>query len=387
MTPSSTAPLWRRLMTRVGRFLWDVRCRWRDAAAVWQTRRLRRRSPSVSAPLRVAYVHQGYPAAPSRYPIGGGGAVKYLWLEERFPHGLPECDAVYAVSSARHAMAAEVFAEARRKGIPIIWNQDGAYFPHSYDAETAEKGNRSMGVLLHAADYVLYQSEFAKHSSHRFLGTRSGPGEILYNAVDTSFYRPMEERREKGTVLLAAGSHDDSYRLPLVVDTFRLARLRIPDLRLIVAGRIGEAAAADLYRRLDCEGLRDAVEIAGPYSPATTPNLFNRAHIFLHAKYSDVCPSVVLEAMACGLPVAFSATGGTPELVGDAGVGVASPQNWDRPCPPSAEDLAGAVVHVAENREEYGVRARRRAVETFDIQPWLARHEAVFREWSERRAT
>jgi len=29
--------------------------------------------------------------------------------------------------------------------------------------------------------------------------------------------------------------------------------------------------------------------------------------------------------------------------------------------------------------------ARQRAVSLFDIQPWLARHEAVMREWMERR--
>ena len=170
------------------------------------------------------------------------------------------------------------------------------------------------------------------------------------------------------------------------MDVFQLARQRVPDLRLLIAGRIGAEPLAEVRRRIERERWRDVVEIAGPYAPATTPQLFNRAHVFLHAKYSDVCPSVVLEAMACGLPVAFSATGGTPELVGDAGVGVPTEQDWDRPRPPSAEALADAVVRVAAARDEFSRRARSRAVEHFDIQPWLARHEAVFREWAERRS-
>ncbi len=386
MSDSSSMSVWRRLLSPVGRRLWEWRCRRNAAVAIRQAKRLRRLPAAGHRPLRVAYVHPGFPAAPSQAPSGGGGGVKYLWLEERFPHGFPECDAVYAVSSARHERAAAVFAEARRRGIPIVWNQDGAYFPHSYGAADAERGNRAMGELLHAADYVLYQSEFARSSSHRFLGARNGPGEILYNAVDTAFYRPMEERRGSGTVLLAAGSHDDAYRLPLVMDTFQLARRRVSDLRLLIAGRIGAEPLAEVRQRIERERWRDVVEIAGPYAPATTPQLFNRAHVFLHAKYSDVCPSVVLEAMACGLPVAFSATGGTPELVGDAGVGVATEQDWDRPRPPSAEALADAVVRVAAAQDEFSRRARQRAVEHFDIQPWLARHEAVFREWAERRS-
>ena len=385
MSDSPSISALRRLLSPLGRRLWAWRCRRNAAAAVRQAKRLRRLPAAENRPLRVAYVHPGFPAAPSQAPSGGGGGVKYLWLEERFPHGFPECDAVYAVSSARHERAAAVFAEARRRGIPIVWNQDGTYFPHSYGAAAAERGNRVMGKLLHAADYVLYQSEFARSSSHRFLGSRSGPGEILYNAVDTAFYRPMEELRGPGTVLLAAGSHDDAYRLPLVMDTFRLVRNRRSDFRLIVAGRIGAEPLAELRRRIERENWQDVVEIAGPYSPETTPKLFNRAHVFLHAKYSDVCPSVVLEAMACGLPVVFSATGGTPELVGDAGIGIATEQDWEQPRPPSAEALAAAVVRVAEGQEEFSRRARRRVVEHFDIQPWLARHEAVFREWAERR--
>ena len=385
MNTDSAPSLLRRLASPIGRWLWDFRRRRQVAAAVRQARRLRRRPASADRPLRVAYVHHGFPAAPSQSPSGGGGGIKYLWLEQRFPHGFPDCDAVYAVSSARHEEAAAVFAEAKRRGIPIIWNQDGAYFPHSYGADAAERGNRVMGGLLHAADHVLYQSEFARSSSQHFLGPRTGPGEILYNAVDTAFYRPMEERRGAGTVLLAAGSHDDAYRLPLVMDTFQLARRRIPDLRLIVAGRIGAAPQAELRRRIDREGLRDIVEIAGPYSPDAAPALFNRAHLFLHVTYSDVCPSVVLEAMACGLPVVYSATGGTPELAGDAGIGIPTVHDWGHLRPPPADALSDAIVRVAAARGEFALRARRRAVERFDIQPWWERHEAVFREWAGRR--
>ena len=385
MSGSSSSVLHKRMLSSAGRCLWKLRCHWRNAAAVRQAGRLKRLPASRNRPLRVAYIHPGFPAAPSRTPIGGGGAVKYLWLEERFPHGFPECDAIYAVSSAHHEQTAVVFAEARRRGIPIIWNQDGAYFPHSYGMEVAAKGNRAMGELLHAADYVLYQSEFARSSSDHFLGRRQGPGEILYNAIDTSFYCPNEERREAGTVLLAAGSHDDAYRLPLVLEIFQLARRHIPDLRLLIAGRISPAPLAQLQHRIDQEGWQNQVELAGPYSPSVTPDLFNRAHIFLHVKYSDVCPSVVLEAMACGLPVAFSATGGTPELIGDAGIGIASEQDWEQPRPPSAAALADAVVRLVSARKDFSLRARQRAVAHFDIQPWLARHEAVFREWAERR--
>lgn len=40
--------------------------------------------------------------------------------------------------------------------------------------------------------------------------------------------------------------------------------------------------------------------------------------------------------------------------------------------------MASAVVQVARDRDRYAQAARRRAMERFDLQPWLARHREVF---------
>ena len=61
------------------------------------------------------------------------------------------------------------------------------------------------------------------------------------------------------------------------------------------------------------------------------------------------------EAMACGCPVVYSATGGVPELVGEeAGIGVPGPRDWEDVHPPSAEKLAEAVVSVMSRGDERG---------------------------------
>jgi glycosyltransferase involved in cell wall biosynthesis len=101
---------------------------------------------------------------------------------------------------------------------------------------------------------------------------------------------------------------------------------------------------------------------------------------------NDPCPSLVIEAMACGLPVVYPASGGVVELVGDeAGVGVPHPDSWERDEPPSAEALAAGVFRVLDDLSGYGTAARRRAVERFALGPWLDRHAALFAELVNRR--
>jgi glycosyltransferase involved in cell wall biosynthesis len=86
----------------------------------------------------------------------------------------------------------------------------------------------------------------------------------------------------------------------------------------------------------------------------------------------------VLEAMACGLPVVYSASGGTPELVGpDAGVGIYAPLDWDRDHPPDPCELARAVVNVSRDLDARSAAARERSLR-FDADAWLERHREIF---------
>ena len=124
-------------------------------------------------------------------------------------------------------------------------------------------------------------------------------------------------------------------------------------------------------------GLTDRVEFVGRYAQRDAPALYRRAHVLLHPKVRDPCPNVVLEALACGVPVVHSESGGLPELVGNAGIGIDSETTWERDVPPAPADLAEAVL---SSLDSYRERARARAVEQFDLAPWMERHKALFAE-------
>jgi glycosyltransferase involved in cell wall biosynthesis len=96
-------------------------------------------------------------------------------------------------------------------------------------------------------------------------------------------------------------------------------------------------------------------------------------------KHNDPCPNAVLEALATGLPVLYSSSGGVPELVGDdAGVGLPVEQTFDYPAVPAADDIAKGMEAILRGSEPMSKEARKRAVERFSLSHWYSRHEAVF---------
>jgi glycosyltransferase involved in cell wall biosynthesis len=329
--------------------------------------------------LRVFYGHDRVPGAGE--PVSGGTA-KFQRLVSRFPNEPAGFTLLYLSTTWLPRDLRPLLLVARRRRAAVVLNQDGVAYP-GFAGDATESLNRPYRRALFAADHVLYQSEFSKLSADTFLGEPSGTWEVLYNAVDINRFTPAETPPPVGPVLLLGGDQTQAYRLEVALRTFAVVAAAEPDARLLVSGRIVSSPDA----LLDELRLRGRVEFTGRYAQSEGPALMRRAHLLLHTKVKDPCPSTVVEAMACGLPVVYPASGGTPELVGEeAGIGVAHPDTWEKDEPPAPEALAEAVRKVLADRDRYAAAARRRAVERFALDPWLDRHVEVFHDVLSRRA-
>lgn len=342
-------------------------------AGIRSTRLLLDRKPTPG--LRVGYGHDRIPGPDER---AAGGNAKFQKLATRFPNRLDDFTLLYLGSSGLPRDLGFLLSIARRRGAPVVLNQDGVGYP-AWAGERAGEVNRPLRQALLAADHVMYQTGFCKDDADHYLGEPRGSWEILPNAVDCERFTPGPARAGN-PVLLLAGNQTSPGRLPLALRTLGAVRATHPDARLLVTGEL-----RDDDRRL----LRDTageVELVGPYTQASAPQLYRRAHVLLHTKVLDPCPNVVLEAMASGLPVVCPASGGTPELVGDGGIAVPHDISHDRLSQPPAEAMAAAVITALGDRATFAERARRRAVEQFSLEPWLDRHAALFAELLTRAA-
>ena len=327
----------------------------------------------------VSYGHRRLPRADE---IDGGGILKLQSIEQLLPNTPLRFNLLYLVSSRLPDEAVALARAAHKKGARVVVNQNGVAYPAWAGAEWP-RINAPMTELLAIADHVFYQSEFCRLSADRFLAPRAGPSEILYNCADTTRFTPAFRREMRPLTLLLGGTQHQWYRLDLALHVLSIVSRAIPDARLLVTGRLRwrdhpmpATQARDRAREL---GVLDRVEFIGPYSQAAAPDIFRRADILLHTQYNDSCPTTVIEAMAAGVPVAYSKSGGVPELVGpEAGVGVDAPLDWDHVHSADPDAMADAVMAVAADRPRYAAAARERAVTRFDLQAWLARHQTVF---------
>jgi glycosyltransferase involved in cell wall biosynthesis len=151
---------------------------------------------------------------------------------------------------------------------------------------------------------------------------------------------------------------------PTVLFLGRLVPIKGIDVLLQAAARLPEIAFTIAGDGPEGHRLRAAappnVRFAGPLAGEAKRAAFAAAHLVcvpsvpLADGRTEGSPVVCVEALAAGRPVVASATGGIPQLVGDAGQVVP-------PNDPAA--LANAIHNVLTDYEHYAARARSRGAE------------------------
>jgi glycosyltransferase involved in cell wall biosynthesis len=313
-----------------------------------------------------------------------GGKVKLLHLRERFGDSWKNFNLTYFVSSGL-PFAADLWVKIYKKfKIRIVWNQNGVAYPALYPAEVIKRVN-SLMLPIHESDYVIYQAEFVKRCADRFLGEFKGPSSIIYNPVDSEHFIPRSTPLPLNPlVLLTTINHSSLERLDITLRSLKKLNEQEIQTKLIILGNIDKAgwssAREDFKRLVDEQNLSEKVELRGAYLQEEAPKHFQDAHIFIHLKYLDPCPTLIIEAMSCGLPIVASRSGGLPEMVSEqSGVLIEAPEDFEHMHYPSIDEVITAIKTIYENLEPFSRAARKEAsADKFNKKVWLKKHEEIF---------
>jgi glycosyltransferase involved in cell wall biosynthesis len=276
--------------------------------------------------------------------------------------------------------AEELVAWAKRNAVLFVWNQNGVAYP-AWRGSDYPWFNEPMRRLIAQADHVIYQSEFCRDCADRYLGSVDTPSEVLWNPVDVKQFSPALTSPPMNVwELLAMGTNHAVYRVQASLDALAELIRRGFSVRLTIAGEFRwENGNREIGEIIDRLKLRDHVRLLPRFTQAEAPGIYRQAHVLIHPKYKDPCPTVPIEAMACGVPVVGSRSGGMPELVSsDAGRLVDVPDEWTRDHAPDPALVADAVVEIMKQHPAFSNAARARADAHFDSVKWVDRHAAIF---------
>jgi len=213
-----------------------------------------------------------------------------------------------------------------RSGCRMVHRVDGPIGVYrGYDDGT---DRRIAEINAELADATVFQSGFSLER-HRELGLELRQPVVIPNAVDPSIFHPPGEREPLGgrPVRVIATSWSDNPNKGAEI----LAGLG----RELDPGRYELTFVGRTPVRL--EGAR----VVGPVEPPEVARLLRAHDLYVAASRNDPCSNALLEALACGLPAAYLASGGHPELVGEAGLPFTSP-----------DELPGVLARLTQEIEE-----------------------------------
>jgi glycosyltransferase involved in cell wall biosynthesis len=214
------------------------------------------------------------------------------------------------------------------------------------------------------AERALTEAPFMRRAARR----------VIPNGVDCELFRPDEaagwafrQRHElgDGPLLVAVGALEIEKRWDLLLESLALLPAPAPPLVLCGTGAL-ESALRTQARRLGVN-----VRFIGELEPSQLVGAYNAATCVVHTRPDEVFSLALIEALACGRPLLAADGGGTPELVGDAGV--LAPADDPRAFAARLQALLGDQ----QRRAGLALAARRRAVERYSVERMVSDYADV----------
>jgi len=208
------------------------------------------------------------------------------------------------------------------------------------------------------------------------LGIAADKIRMIPNGVDCRLFKPDSVRQpgEGGWRLLYVGRFDPAKGIGLLLETLARLRERRQDVFLTLIGGSSATGTEAVFRaQAEALGLEDGVEFVAEVPWTELPQHMAAADLFVLPSFSEGLPLVLLEALACGLPIVATRCGGPEEIV--------EPELGKLVEVGDVAGLENAVAGVLENYGSYDRRTiRRQAEDRFDYRRIAARISQVYAE-------
>jgi glycosyltransferase involved in cell wall biosynthesis len=208
----------------------------------------------------------------------------------------------------------------------------------------------------------------------------------VYHGLNAEFAGLLENNaggpsKQKTLRALGVGRLVQKKGFDVLVEACAILRRREVPFEAVIVGEHGEHET-EIRRRINAHGLQDSIRLTGPMDQSKLYEEYLRAGVFclpcrvLDNGDRDGIPNVLMEAMACGLPVITTPVSGIPEIITDGVNGQLVP-----PDDPTA--LADALLRLDRDpglAQHLSDEARETVRERFDGERFASQLAELFRE-------
>jgi glycosyltransferase involved in cell wall biosynthesis len=274
-----------------------------------QTKQLQKLLAGEGAAVSLVRTNAPYsPAFVGAFP-GVRAFFRLLPYRERLRSAARESSLFHVMANSGwswHLFAAPALRAAHEAGVRAVLNYRGGdaerFFARSFSR--VAKTLRTAAAVVVPSDFL--KEIFARHGVET---------EVVPNIVDLERFRPRTGAAgdAKGPRILIARHLEAIYDVENGLRAFQLVWKRYPAAALDVAGEGPERARLE---RLAAElGLQRSVRFLGQVDNEKMPSLYSSADIALNPSVVDNMPISILEALASGVPVVSTNSGGIPAMV------------------------------------------------------------------------
>lgn len=211
---------------------------------------------------------------------------------------------------------------ACRRDLPVVVSARGSDV-HRYPRENRGTARLTRRTLRRANHVVAVSRALGRQV--RALAGGGVSVDVVYNGVDVErFHQAADRARARsrvglpatGTVLCSVGRLIEEKGVRELFQAFRAVAATDEDLILVM---LGEGPLRGEVRDLaGTAGLSNRVILPGEVPHERVADWLRGSDVLVHASHAEGLPNVVLEAMACGIPVVATDVGGTPEVVDES---------------------------------------------------------------------
>jgi glycosyltransferase involved in cell wall biosynthesis len=193
---------------------------------------------------------------------------------------------------------------------------------------------------------------------------------VVRNGLDLHRFNCSKEKRLRGYVA-SVGSLWPVKRWDRLLRVIKEMKERVGGVSFRIAG---DGPLRPALEKLACElGVSGSVEFVGAIHDV--PSFLGGAKFLVHTSESEGCPNVVMEAMACGLPVVALEAGDIPYLVEDGRTGFVVRQG-------DHVGLADRIIRLLTDEKlsvSMGAASREKAEREFSLQRLISETLSAYR--------